>query len=684
MQLNFKSIVDLHKLSPSTPLLPLFEAIINSIQSIKEAGLDVKDGHIQIRVIRDLSIFTLVGDAWETDIDSFEIIDNGVGFNEENYNSFDVYGSDHKSEIGCKGVGRVIWLKAFSNIKIQSIYQQNGAFYKRIFKFSAQKERELLKNEQADETQLETKVLLGGFLQKYKSKCPKRLETLARDIMNHCFTYLALDDCPQITIADDKDSISVNQVFLENIQGIPVVEDFVVKGHKFQLISAKNFAASDKKHLLHFCAHKREVNSSNLSGYIKELTDKLSNEDGEFVYAGYIIGDLLDENINIDRTEFTTLGSIDSDFRNDTLEETEEQINIDGIETSDDITKDAIIKATVPIIKRFLDEEIRQFTQEKVKRIEQYVATENPKYRSLLKHNPECIDKIRVSSDNERLELELFKQEQHFKLQLKKEQKNFTPKDINAIVDYKDYSEKQSAYLSKIADMGKSDLASYIVHRKTMLDIFSSNLRYTDEDKQRYALEKNIHNLIFPMTATSDDIDYSKHNLWIIDEKLAYHYYLASDKSISSYDVIDSQSGKEPDVVIFEPAFALTDDGVDSEINNITIIEFKRPGRVDKECVDQVIGYVQDIRKGSRKDKNGRVLAETTYDTVKFTCYILCDTPSEMVQFLKGRNFRSTPDGKGYFQPFGDLNTYVEVIPYDKMIRDSIRRNKILFDKLFS
>ena len=685
MKLNFRSVVDLHKLSPSSPLLPLFESIVNSIQSIKEAGLDAKDGHIHVQVLRDISLFNMGGNVgWETDIESFEIIDNGTGFNQQNYDSFDVYGSDHKSDIGCKGVGRIIWLKAFSNIEIDSIYQQEGEFYKRKFKFSIAKERELLENEQIDEAPLKTRVFLEGFLQKYKSKCPKRLETLARDIMNHCFTYLALDDCPQITISDDNDSISINALFIDNIKGKPVIDDFIVKGHKFQLISAKNFAASDKKHLLHFCAHKREVNYSHLSGYIKELTDKLSDEDGDFVYAGYIIGDLLDENINTDRTEFVTLESDDTELSDDFQEETEEQLLLGNTNVSNTITKDAIIKATLPIIKKFLDKEIQQYRQEKIKRIEQYVAQENPKYRPLIRHNPECIDRIRVFSDNEKLELELFKQEQHFKLQLKKEHKNFVLEDINAIVDYKDYSEKQSAYLSKIADMGKSDLASYIVHRKTMLDIFSSNLQYTDEDKQRYALEKNIHNLIFPMKTTSDDIDYNKHNLWIIDEKLAYHYYLASDKSISSYNVIDSQSGKEPDIAIFEPAFALTDDGIDSEINNITIIEFKRPGRVDRECIDQVIGYVQDIREGRRKDKNGRVLAETTHATVKFSCYILCDTPNEMVQFLKGRNFRSTSDGKGYFQHFDELNTYIEVIPYGKMIRDSNKRNKILFDKLFS
>ena len=46
MDINFKGLVDLHNLPTSEPLLPLFEAIVNSIQSIKQGK--VKDGQIKI------------------------------------------------------------------------------------------------------------------------------------------------------------------------------------------------------------------------------------------------------------------------------------------------------------------------------------------------------------------------------------------------------------------------------------------------------------------------------------------------------------------------------------------------------------------------------------------------------------------------------------------------------------
>jgi len=676
MKINFKAIVEQHDLSPSTPLLPLFEAIVNSIQSIEESGIN--DGRIDIKVVRDLSLFPSGTNLWETDIDSFEITDNGVGFNDKNYDSFDIYGSEYKSEKGCKGVGRITWLKAFSNVTVESTYFDGEEYRDRNFTFSTIKERDLTHGGLSNNTRTGACVALNGYIGKYKAKCPKRLDTLARDIMNHCFAYLALDTCPIINISDEDDSICINTLFIENIKGEIEIRTFEIKGYNFSIINAKNYAASNDKHILHFCAHKREVNGTNLISYIKALNGKLHNDDGEFVYTGYITGDLLDENINSVRTDFTIQKeNVDADG------EEHEQVAMDDVKKDDDITTKDIIKAALPIIEKYLSDEISNYSIKKKERVEKYVQTRNPRYRSLLKHDPDCINRMRYQQDDDKLELELFKQEQIYRLKIKREQADFVRDEVDSILDFEDYTRRCSEFLEKLSDLGKDDLAQYIMHRKVMLDVLSSNLRYKDEDKRRYALEKEIHNIIFPMKATSDDIDYSKHNLWIIDERLSYHYYLASDKPISSYDVVESDCDKEPDIAIFEPAFALTGDGHNTDIHNITIVEFKRPGRTDKDCVDQVINYVKKIRDGKCKDKSGQTLAEMTFKDVRFNCYILCDIAGDMADFLEGRTFKKTPDGKSYYLYHDSYNAYVEVIPYKKMVDDSMKRNKILFDKLF-
>ena len=96
------------------PYMPLYEAIINSIEAIEEANR--KDGEIRIRVIRDNTIDN-IGSIY-TPIRSFEIIDNGIGFNDENFESFKTSDTTYKINMGGKGIGRFIWLKAFEKVDI--------------------------------------------------------------------------------------------------------------------------------------------------------------------------------------------------------------------------------------------------------------------------------------------------------------------------------------------------------------------------------------------------------------------------------------------------------------------------------------------------------------------------------------------------------------------------------------
>ena len=131
MDINFKGLVELHTLPTSEPLLPLYEAIVNSIQSINQS--DIADGFIRIYIERDNN--PTFFDAWETDIENIVIQDNGSGFNEDNFKSFNTYATDFKKMLGCKGVGRMIWLKAFTLVEIESIYEEHGNFYHRKLRF---------------------------------------------------------------------------------------------------------------------------------------------------------------------------------------------------------------------------------------------------------------------------------------------------------------------------------------------------------------------------------------------------------------------------------------------------------------------------------------------------------------------------------------------------------------------
>jgi hypothetical protein len=76
-------------LKPTHALLPLFEAVVNSIHAISDAGLtETNGGAISVRILREGSTTqTVLGDDNSSPkgkalehIVGFEITDNGIGF----------------------------------------------------------------------------------------------------------------------------------------------------------------------------------------------------------------------------------------------------------------------------------------------------------------------------------------------------------------------------------------------------------------------------------------------------------------------------------------------------------------------------------------------------------------------------------------------------------------------------
>ena len=104
------------KLPTTKGLMALFEVVSNSIHAIKEAKekeLISDNGKISIKVYRNVGLLENEGDLFidNSPITSIVVKDNGIGLNEENFKSFIETDSDHKIQIGGKGVGRFVCLK---------------------------------------------------------------------------------------------------------------------------------------------------------------------------------------------------------------------------------------------------------------------------------------------------------------------------------------------------------------------------------------------------------------------------------------------------------------------------------------------------------------------------------------------------------------------------------------------
>lgn len=213
MQIDLIGRVRNTKLPTRQALFPLFEAVVNSIGAIEES--DRKDGLITISVLRDLSQMPLdTQDNNHAPIVGFVIQDNGIGFTSDNFDSFNTMDSRAKINRGAKGIGRLLWLKAFDRAEIESNYQDDGNWRRRTFGFSLtstgiddHKDQQIISGP-LEGTQ--TSIRLLGLLESYRDHTPRTTETIARRIIEHSLEYFLLGTAPRIIVNDPSDGSSVD------------------------------------------------------------------------------------------------------------------------------------------------------------------------------------------------------------------------------------------------------------------------------------------------------------------------------------------------------------------------------------------------------------------------------------------------------------------------------------------
>ncbi len=369
-----------------------------------------KKGLIEVEVVRETPLRGLYGGDTSTNlpISGFVVQDNGVGFNDANFKSFETSDSTRKKTKGGKGVGRFLWLKAFDRVKVESVFDRDGTFFKRSFEFQlTEKGVDKEKVGKTDATSRKTTIWLTGFKSEFRQhqSCPKSAVTIARRIVEHFLESFILDTCPKIRVRDDTEQIDLdlNHLFKSEMRLDIAARDFQVKGQKFHITHVRLLVPQELQHSLAFCAHKRSVKTEVLSKTLPNLETALTDPEGEnkFIYAGYVSGTLLDSCVNSERTRF------------DILDETTNTLLANELGWQD------ILDAAVAKANDFLEPFTRPLNEAKKERIKEFVATEAPQYRPLLKHKAQQIDSLRSNLTNEQLDVELYRIGQGWDLELR-------------------------------------------------------------------------------------------------------------------------------------------------------------------------------------------------------------------------------------------------------------------------
>lgn len=660
----------------SHSLLPLFEAVVNSIHSIEEAGLSPKDGWISVRILRD----TQQSLGFEDDNDSagseptevivgFRITDNGIGFDNANMQSFLTLDTEHKANKGGRGVGRLLWLKAFRRVNVTSVFKDvDGTAKSRSFVFNATAG---VTNTKSDEAPAESKNLttvhLDGFERRYREASLKTASAIANALFEHCLWYFVrAGGAPTIVVQDDGETFALNEIYEHHMVSSAVTETISIKEHTFCLTHIKLRATSSRSHAIALCAASRLVKEERLAGRIPGLYGKLEDDSSEFVYMCYVASDFLDQCVRSERTDF--------DIAEDPA----------ALFADTDISLNDIRDAVIARAADHLSEYLAKNMQKSKERVETFVSRKAPRYRPILSRIPEAELSIDPGISDKELELTLHKQLAEIEGRLLAEgHEMMSPKEGE---EYADYQKRLQEYLRTAQDIKKSDLANYVFHRKVILDLLGKAIQKGGDGK--YAREDLIHNLIMPMRTDSNQVKLENCNLWLIDERLAFHDYLGSDKTLASMPITDSTDTKEPDICalnVFDNPI-LVSEGEKLPLASIVIVEIKRPMRNDaaegeeKDPIEQALGYLERIRQGSVKTASGRPIPKS--EQIPGFCYVLCDITPTIEKRCKMHDAIGTSDGLGYFFYHKQFSAYVEVISFDRLVNSASERNRAFFDRL--
>lgn len=653
--------------SKTTSLTPIIEAICNSIDAIDSKRTD---GTIDIIVKRNNNPSFDFDTVHLPDIDSIDIIDNGIGFTEENKDSFDTYRSGFKMSNGGKGFGRFMYLKYFNHVSIESIFCENGKYKKRCFTFGHADE--IIENETIVDIEFNETIHTGTILHLTSIKdhdLDKGLDVIARKLVERLLAFFVTggENTPKITIKEEGGS---NPIVLNNyigkdsaIQQVGKEEPITLKGRTKDwefLVKTYKIYYSALTNKICLTANMREVTDSALHNYVPEFKETMfeitNGIQKNFMIKAYVQGTYLDENVTTERDGFN-FGKEDDLYS--------------------DLSEKQIMKAVAQIVKNYFVADIEKRYNDKKQKVEHYVYNHAPWNKTLLKDVD--MESIPIGISDFDLEMRFqkikFDKEQTARIALKELQDKHSKNEEETEDALED---EINEILKNVTDTAKNDLAHYVCQRRKIIELFDDLRKRIDGGKSHK--ESELHNLIFPMIKDDRDVEYEEHNLWLLDERFNFTQYIASDKVISHSD------HKEPDLAIFYESGLFYRNGDNSIASPIAIVEFKRPKRTnytdEENPIIQALRYAGKILAGKYEMPEGLEDVIVDKNVTPVYIYIVCDIVPKIVEFAGFAGLSISPDKQGYFGYNRDYNAYIEIKSFKKVIDDAKMRNQIFFKKL--
>lgn len=675
-RIHFPGLINSIDISPEEFLLPLHEVVVNSIQSIEDRG-NIKGGKVVVEIIKkDEPILDLEedGEPNYNPIIGFKVKDNGIGFTNNRFDAFRTPYTDFAlKKHGGKGIGRYTVLACFGSMDIESYYENGNKINQRLLRFDNANGLQKINDEELIvlPKEIYTHVKMNNYKKQYLTYIEKNRvgkEWISEGLIQHCMLYFINEKAPTIIVKEETEDINqgiiLNDIYKSVIKIEKIEKDIVIPNveSKFNLNYIKNYNGV-QAHSIHLCANNRQVgNKQTLTRYIPSFKELHDDEDNKYHLSLYVTGAFLDEKAHPQRNRFS-------------IPDKDEKLT-----EFDSISLEGLISSLAEKVKTTYASFIEEAKMEKNERIKNYILDkEMPRlrYNHLLKIE-NAFEEIPITATDETLEAKLH--ELSFRLERKRE-KAFERLFKKKKYDKEEFGKIVHNVLKEEASFSKDKLADLMIKRKSIIKLFKKYLEWREDEN--YMLEEDLHNIIFTMGADSENQPYEYHNLWLLDERLAFHSFTASDKQLRTNKKLESDSQKEPDLFVYDIPCAYSDNP--NRINSLVLFEFKRPGRDmdtsdDRKLDSQIEKYFRELSKAKAKNAKGRYM-NIQKETPKFG-YIICDLHQELIEFNTDWNgFKKTPYNTLY-KVNPDLNLYYEVIDYNDLVNFAEKRHEVFFRAL--
>jgi hypothetical protein len=628
-------------------LLPIFEAISNAMYSIEEAFVDRATAEQK-------GVVTVWFKEWTNPNKIIvSVADNGTGLTEENYRSFKTPFSGYKLKQKGRGFGRFIAFKIFSRIVYQSRFTFFGKSQVRSFRFDiAKKEEFILLGEEPNFEGAGLTVTYDQPLTNWHALIASlNSDNIANEIGAHFLPYFLYRWLPQILIRfDDEDPIDIRSRFqgmFKQFADGTIVADIDGAPEELTYALAKLPRTQQfKNHCLLFSAADRIVGSP------RDLTNKigqpsfLGENNERYVVIAVVRGEAFESRLNDSRTGINlspgTIEDVVSHISN--VIQKEEHTQIAKIKTDQSQELAEALREN-PILKLGL----------RGKTLTDYVAARPNNWTPEQFISDLAIERYRATSD-------------------------LSKQIVAAANNEENYEATIKQIVAKIDASKKETLAEYVIHRKNIIELVEAARRFQGDGK--HAPEDAIHELVFRRFSDTANVDYFEHNLWLIDDALAFLPYVSSDRTL--HGSRRQKGDKVSDLLFFDDSMILGD----NDGTTLTIVEFKRPSRDDyvfgSEKSDPILQVINTLDKA--RAEGGITKTDGAYfsfaNVVRKFAFVIADITPTLVKVLEKYDFHNDWNPKVFIRYRERAAIFIQVFGFDTLVENAKKRNQAFFKVL--